>query len=172
MSWQDRTLELLRVRDDIEQHDKRFLDAFNELLARVAARERAGDGASGDAATALKELTTRANALAFAEAAANAKVAALERAEAHNQRLVNLLRQRLDDAKAQLRDKDKSIELINDEVLSAQIQNNVLAARCRDADATNARLRAENDALVLRWIAKVAADAERINDQNERLARP
>jgi chromosome segregation ATPase len=172
MSWQDRTLELLRVRDDMEQHDKRYLDAFNELLVRVAARERAGDAASEDAPTALKEVTTRANALAFAEAAANAKVAALERAEAHNQRLVNLLRQRLDDAKAQLRDKDKSIELINDEVLSAQIQNNVLAARCRDADATNARLRAENDALVLRWIAKVAADAERINDQNERLARP
>jgi chromosome segregation ATPase len=52
--------------------------------------------------------------------------------------------------------KNKSIELLNDELLSMQIQNTLLYDKVE-------KLERENDQLVQRWLEKVQQDADKIN---------
>jgi regulator of replication initiation timing len=52
--------------------------------------------------------------------------------------------------------KNKSIELLNDEFLSMQIQNTLLYDKVE-------KLEKENDQLVQRWLEKVQQDADKIN---------
>lgn len=54
-------------------------------------------------------------------------------------------------------ERDKSIELINDEMNALDIQNNLLLERVKG-------LEKENEDLVKRWLAKVKADAEKMNN--------
>lgn len=56
--------------------------------------------------------------------------------------------------------KYKNFEVINDEILSLQIENNLLNER-------NAALAEENEKLVRRWLDKVGKDAQFLNDLNE-----
>ncbi|ODQ80605.1 hypothetical protein BABINDRAFT_160862 [Babjeviella inositovora NRRL Y-12698] len=64
----------------------------------------------------------------------------------------------------EMQEKNKAIELANDTVLSLEIENNVLADRI-------AALESENELLITRWIAKVSADAQKLNEANETLAK-
>lgn len=53
--------------------------------------------------------------------------------------------------------RSQSMESINDEILSLQIQNNLLTEE-------NDKLRKENDQLIDRWLKKVEQDAKLLND--------
>lgn len=55
--------------------------------------------------------------------------------------------------------KNKSIELINDEIVSLSIQNNLLTDKLE-------KLEKENGDLVQRWIEKVKSDADKMNETN------
>lgn len=62
----------------------------------------------------------------------------------------------------ELAEKNRAIGIVNDEHLVQQIQHNVLKDEI-------ALLRAENAQLVLRWMARVAQDADSMNLQNEQI---
>lgn len=55
--------------------------------------------------------------------------------------------------------KNKSIELVNDEILALSIQNNLLTDKVD-------KLEKENGELVERWIEKVRLDADKMNEAN------
>lgn len=58
-------------------------------------------------------------------------------------------------------EKNRALEILNDEHLVHQIQHNVLKDEI-------AALKEENSQLVLRWMARVAQDADSMNLQNEK----
>lgn len=58
--------------------------------------------------------------------------------------------------------RNKSLEIVNDDLLSLQIENNLLNDRI-------SKLSKENDQLIKRWMDKVSKDAETLNDINELL---
>ncbi|CEP22635.1 unnamed protein product [Cyberlindnera jadinii] len=70
--------------------------------------------------------------------------------------VVTKLTDKLNSQTEEYHHKNKSIEVLNDEFLSMQIQNNLLHDRL-------ATLEKENDQLVQRWLAKAQEDADRIN---------
>lgn len=78
---------------------------------------------------------------------------------------VSDLTKKLQDADTTVLEKNKTIESINDQIVLLQMQISVLLSK-------NDRVTAENKSLILRWIEKVAQDAEVLNNANERSAAP
>ena len=74
-------------------------------------------------------------------------------------RAVTRLTNKLNNQTEEYQHKNKSIELINDEILSLSIQNNLLTDKVD-------KLEKENGDLVERWIEKVKADADKMNETN------
>ncbi|ODQ67630.1 hypothetical protein NADFUDRAFT_82055 [Nadsonia fulvescens var. elongata DSM 6958] len=62
-------------------------------------------------------------------------------------------------AREEVTERAKAMHSLQDEILSLQIELNVLETK-------NAELSIENQSLVKRWLAKVQAEAERVNDAN------
>lgn len=74
-------------------------------------------------------------------------------------RAVTRLTNKLNNQTEEYQHKNKSIELINDEILSLSIQNNLLTDKVD-------KLEKENGDLVERWIEKVKADVDKMNETN------
>lgn len=101
----------------------------------------------------LNEMTIRMEKAEYTLTLNKRQVASLEAS-------VEKLGQKVANLNLQLREKDKSIEIINDELLSNQIQINVLNTDIE-------KLKHENDVLIERWMDKVRKDAEKMNDANQ-----
>lgn len=69
-------------------------------------------------------------------------------------------RKRNESLKEEFALKAQNLEIVTDEILSLQIQNNLLNEKITS-------LSQENDRLVQRWITKAKQEAERLNDANE-----
>jgi len=72
---------------------------------------------------------------------------------------VTRLTDKLNNQTEEYQHKNKSIELINDEIISLSIQNNLLTDKVD-------KLENENASLVERWIEKVKSDADKMNETN------
>ncbi|KAK6456921.1 autophagy-related protein 16 [Scheffersomyces xylosifermentans] len=72
---------------------------------------------------------------------------------------VNRLSTRIETLGLQLKEKNKSIEIINEEILSGKIQNNVLQSKVEE-------LTKQNEELINRWMERAKTDAEKMNDAN------
>lgn len=83
-----------------------------------------------------------------------------ERLEKHNQELEKALSKKTEEHKEQ----SKALQLLQDDMLANQIQLNVLEQKTE-------ALQQENETLVQRWVAKAAADADKMNDANAFLER-
>lgn len=184
MPWEDRLDAQLEIRDQLEKADSQYLSAFNELLERTIAAEKAlaavkqAPSSSDVPGNSVKDvvvheellllkqensqLVAKLNDLSFEIQSKNARIRSLEASEQKLSKNIDFLKQRVTDMRNEVQQKNKSIEIINDEILSSQIQNNVLAKKVDD-------LSKENEGLIKRWIDKVRADAERMNEVNELL---
>lgn len=173
MSWEEHVAGQLQLRDQLEKADSQYFSAFDELLKRTIAAEKAAASAAIGKDSPFheevlqlrqenKQLVQQLNERSFEVQSKNAKIRSLEVAEQKLSKSIDVLKLRVIDLKNEIQEKNKSIELINDENLSSQIQNNVLAKKVRE-------LSTENDSLIKRWIDKVKADAERMNEVNEML---
>ncbi|ANZ75755.1 BA75_03241T0 [Komagataella pastoris] len=91
----------------------------------------------------------------------------LEKANVELTQALNLAENRLKQCVNKLRvlkeesqTKNASLELVNDELLSLHIQNNLMNDKIES-------LTSENDKLVQRWMEKVTKDAELLNEANK-----
>ncbi|CAH2353972.1 autophagy protein 16 [[Candida] railenensis] len=184
MTWEDRLDAQLEVRDQLEKADSQYFSAFNELLERTIAAEKAlaavkqTPSSSEVRSSGIKDvvvheellslqqensqLVAKLNDSSFEIQSKNARIRSLEASEQKLSKNIDFLKKRVTDMRNEVQEKNKSIEIINDEILSSQIQNNVLAKKVDE-------LSQENEGLIKRWIDKVRADAERMNEVNELL---
>lgn len=151
----------LQSRDKLEKQDSEYYKAFSQLARLLPAN---------DPSLAEKErvllvlenetLVERLNQQTLRLEALESKGLQLEKRirglEAGNARL-NL---KIDALGQEVAEKNRAVEIVNDEYLIHQIQQNVLKDEI-------AALKEENALLVLRWMARVAKDAESMNLQNE-----
>lgn len=68
---------------------------------------------------------------------------------------------KIDHLVLEVAEKNRTVEIINDEHLVHEIQQNVLKEEIE-------KLKKENELLVQRWMAKVAQDADSMNQGNEK----
>ncbi|KAG2736142.1 hypothetical protein G9P44_000232 [Scheffersomyces stipitis] len=71
---------------------------------------------------------------------------------------------KIDNLGHELKEKDKAIEIINDEILLHQIQTNVLNDKV-------AELSRQNEVLVQRLMTRAQVEAEKLNDANEKVSK-
>lgn len=98
--------------------------------------------------------------LSETEQASKSKVKTLQAENSKLHRAVDKLTGRLNSQTEEYQQKNKSIELMNDEFLSLQIENNLLFQR-------NQQLQQENEQLLQRWMDKMQKDADLLNERNE-----
>lgn len=159
-------LRELESRDLHEQKNARVFAAFKHLCEMR--QDGVADKSSGEGGdTELERLTSQLNEIALAKEQADATALRLTKEKKHLQDKLIQLTRRVEGLTMEIKEKNKSIEIINDEHLVNQMQTNVMTERMDQLTKENAKLRAENDELVLRWMKKVAEDAERMNEVNE-----
>ena len=157
--WKEKVLDLLDQRDTYENLSLEYFHSFRILLDRTFTAESA-------IRTEISTPQSTPQLLAL--------ISALKR---DNQNLVlnyqklsftnNNLASSIKNLKKSLNFKieenlmkNNALNLINDELISLQIQNNLLQDKI-------SKLESENETLVGRWIDKVRDDADRINDAND-----
>lgn len=160
-SWSDDILQKLEIRDSVEQQGAQYTRAIKQVLEEL---QKSGNSEREEASSVLlkretEKLIERLNLAAIAQEKAELHIQELEVRNRALEKQVKVLQGKISGLNEQVAEKNKSFELLNDEHLTSQIQTNVLREK-------NRALQKENEALVKRWIEKVAADAERMNEVN------
>lgn len=159
MSWAADVLSQLQYRDHIEQQESPYYQAFTQLLLRAVP-----DPIITPATASTDEIT----AIASDRDEYKFKTKQLTDENAR-------LQQNVTNLKLQVDEKNKQIELVQNEHLVNEMQ--VLVARQQldelrgEYDNVKQQLKsveAEHDKLVKRWMEKVERDAQLLNDHNER----
>ena len=173
--WEDEVLSRLKERDKIEKRDLEYFQAFDELRKRANAAELRLKALNDDQSSLGPHLSTELNqteqklidannTLTFANSQLKHEEKRLQNVEAKLKLQLQSSTRKLAAVKEEIAQKNRTIELINDELLSGQIQNNVLNEQIRE-------LRKENDALVERWIIKAKEHADLLNEVNDLLVK-
>lgn len=163
-SWSQSALSKLEIRDEVEKSDSKYFRAFQELserMSKVRKLEGKVEGkldpqeqpSSGNAIDKINRMT-------FALERANNRVRESNSINKRLERENQSLRAKIDNMTMEINEKNKAIETINDEMLSCNIQNNVLTTRIEEVSG-------ENETLIRRWMEKVGQDADKLNESNE-----
>lgn len=154
--------ERLHERDELEKKDGAYFKAFSQL-ARLLPQ--------GNASLAEKErqvlilenetLIERLNQQTLRLESLEGKVAQQDKKIRLLELTVAQLNLKIDHLVLEVAEKNRTVEIINDEHLVHEIQQNVLKEEVE-------KLKKENELLVQRWMAKVAQDADSMNQGNER----
>lgn len=127
-----------------------------------------GTGGTGTGTSTTSSTTDNANAkliqkintLHLELESAEAKLTAMTKQNRLQNKENTSLKAKVDSLNWEISEKNRAIETVNDELLSCNIQNNVMNDRVK-------LLTQENESLVKRWMERVKKDAEQINDANE-----
>lgn len=178
MSWEEEILGKLSLRDQYEQKDSEFIGALTELRNRLILSETIKQDNNKNNEQSISKLMSEnlqlkqensslilnVNQLGHSNDSYQLKLKELELINSKQNKSLESLKNKINDMKQELQEKNKTIEIINDEILSGLIQNNVLQRKIEE-------LSKENDGLIQRWIEKVKKDAETMNEVNEMLAK-
>ncbi|GME69783.1 unnamed protein product [[Candida] boidinii] len=181
ISWKNQLLENLRERDALQKSASDENDAFKSIqlltqrLNDMQIRQKLLEHKDTESEVLAKKLTEfetlRELNNKYKETINDDKVKlkTLDNNLKESQKVIDSM----NDSYQQLHDKfvrfkeesvarNKSLEIVNDDLLSLQIENNLLNDRI-------SKLSKENDQLIKRWMDKVSKDAETLNDINELL---
>ncbi|OWB83305.1 hypothetical protein B5S33_g1934 [[Candida] boidinii] len=181
VSWKNQLLENLRERDALQKSASDENDAFKSIqlltqrLNDMQIRQKLLEHKDTESEVLAKKLTEfetlRELNNKYKETINDDKVKlkTLDNNLKESQKVIDSM----NDSYQQLHDKfvrfkeesvarNKSLEIVNDDLLSLQIENNLLNDRI-------SKLSKENDQLIKRWMDKVSKDAETLNDINELL---
>lgn len=153
--------ERLHERDALEHKDSQYYKAFSQLArllpqngSTLSEKERVALILENETLIErLNQQTLRLEALERKSQEQEKKIRSLEAA---NQKLT----QKIDTLAQEIKEKNRAVEIINDEHLIHELQQNVLKDEIK-------KLKEENEQLVQRWMAKVAQDADSMNLQND-----
>lgn len=161
-SWTDDILRRLEIRDSIEHLGQKYTTAIKHVLEELQnGPNPAVEGEPPAASNArVEKLIEQLNVAAIGLEKAEVRIGELEAANNALQKQVRGLQGKVAGLNEQIGEKNKLFEVLNDERLAGQIQQNVLVEKNRE-------LAAENASLVKRWMEKVEADAERMNEVNQ-----
>lgn len=150
-------LEKLGVRDQVELEDAKYFVAFSQLL-RTRTVGNAVD--SGKLQTEVESLVMQLNQSSLQSQRLQQDIRQRDTTIKSLEKNIEKLNSRLHNLNLELKEKDKAIEIVNDEVLMHQIQLNVLGEKVKKVEE-------ENASLVKRWMEKMQKDAEEMNRRNE-----
>lgn len=173
-TWAEDILQQLQLRDDFEKKDSLYFKAFAQLLQQIRA-----DGDSpppsltieGDKQTALllqdnqqlkrenEQLIEILNQSTIKSEIRNLDIQKHLKTISTLEKSNDKLSRRLNNITQELQEKNKSIEIINDETLMSQIQVNVLTDKV-------SQLTVENETLIKRWLQKMKNEADNLNNEN------
>lgn len=170
VKWSEDILKKLTLRDEYEKKDSKYFKAFTQLSQNTRLKDVDRDDGGQDYNKVVNENNQLKNEVESLTSNLNQATINLEKSELqYNQlfktqsqleRQVKSLNSKIKSLNLEILEKNKSIEIVNDELLLNQIQTNVLNDRIH-------KLSKENEKLVERWIEKVKNDAEKLNDANE-----
>ena len=169
--WSEDILNRLNVRDQYEKKDSKYFKAFNQLSQEARTNDQPSNDDKGieynkllkDNNQLKKEieiLTSSLNQTIISLEKSDLKINQLLKSQAQLERQNTSLNNKIKDLNLEIIEKNKSVEIVNDELLLNEIQTNVLNDKIT-------RLTDENKKLVERWIEKAKSDAEKLNDANE-----
>ncbi|KAG7193161.1 uncharacterized protein KQ657_000915 [Scheffersomyces spartinae] len=156
------TLDLLRKlieRDEYEKRDTRLFHAFQELNDRLHQKEVV-IGQHGEELPINQSQTREINKLAALldkkEMMLQSQKKRISDFESREKQMSN----KIHALKYELQEKNKAIQIANDEILMGQIQLNLLTEKAE-------KLTRENENLVTRWMERVKLEADQMNEVNE-----
>ncbi|CUM54508.1 Autophagy protein 16 [Debaryomyces fabryi] len=175
IEWSEDILNKLHVRDQYEKKDSKYFKAFSQLSQEARTNDQFSNSDKGiEHSKLLKEnnhlkkenenLTNSLNQTTIHLEKSELKVNELLKSQDQLERQNKNLSNKIKHLNLEIIEKNKSVEILNDELLLNEIQTNVLNDRI-------SKLSDENKKLVERWIEKVKSDAEKLNDANEFLER-
>ncbi|KAK9455193.1 autophagy-related protein 16 [Dipodascopsis uninucleata] len=179
--WRSGILDLLSERDEREKQSEAFYDSYSNLALRtVTAEKNASVSKSGSVQTTqeIEKLRGELDALYKYQASAKSTIEKLQvdndKLTIYSEKLINELDKLTLDKKKidsklrtrdeEFRERNKTVQVLQDEILTYQIQLNV-------AEDKMTRLENENRELVKRWMERVSREAEKLNDANAFLER-
>lgn len=155
--WSLSVLRKLVERDEYEKRDTRLFHAFQELNNRLHQKGVVvgnGDDQTNESQTReINELAVLLDKKEMMIQSQKKRIIELETRDKQMSTKIQTLRY-------ELQEKDKAIQIANDEVLMGQIQLNVLNDKV-------AKLNKENESLVRRWMDRVKLEADQMNEVNE-----
>lgn len=156
------TLDLLRKlieRDEYEKRDTRLFHAFQELNDRLH-QKGVVIGQHGEELPINQSQTREINKLAALldkkEMMLQSQKKRISDFESREKQMSN----KIHALKYELQEKNKAIQIANDEILMGQIQLNLLTEKAE-------KLTRENENLVTRWMERVKLEADQMNEVNE-----
>ncbi|CUM55658.1 unnamed protein product [Debaryomyces tyrocola] len=169
--WSEDILNRLNTRDQYEKKDSKYFKAFSQLSQEARKDDQlSNNDKSIEYNKLLKEnnqfkkeneiLTTSLNQTTISLEKSDLKINQLLKKQDQLERQNTSLNTKIKHLNLEIIEKNKSVEIVNDELLLNEIQTNVLNDKIT-------RLSDENKKLVERWIEKAKSDAEKLNDANE-----
>lgn len=153
--WEEVAVRL-GARDQLEQKGREFYHIFAQLSQLQAPNNTQPDRTARENRRLLEEnesLIRRLNSQTLQMERMESEMAELKMAlksqEAKNAKLTA----KVASTQSEIAEKNRQIEIINDENLISQIQHNVLGDQVKS-------LKKENDELVRRWVERVGKEAE------------
>mmetsp|Transcript_4192 Transcript_4192/g.4139 ORF Transcript_4192/g.4139 Transcript_4192/m.4139 type:complete len:181 (+) Transcript_4192:4545-5087(+) len=173
--WSEDILNKLNVRDQYEKKDSKYFKAFSQLSQEARTNDTFNNSDKGTEYSKLikennhlknenENLTNSLNQSIIQLEKSELKVKQLLKSQDQLERQNKSLSNKVKHLNLEIIEKNKSVEILNDELLLNEIQTNVLNDKI-------SKLSDENKKLVERWIEKVKSDAEKLNDANEFLER-
>lgn len=154
----------LEARDVVEKTDSNLYKAFDQLWRMHLNNDKDSSEVVHERNELTKEnddLIHRLNRQTAKLEAASAEIVRLRKYTRGQDLKIEKLNGKIDNLRTEISEKNKSIEIINDEHLVLQMSQNAL----KDDHQT---LQKEHQSLVNRWLDKVKQDADFINQLNER----
>ncbi|GMG30959.1 unnamed protein product [Ambrosiozyma monospora] len=169
-SWKQDLLNNLVQRDEAQQKDDSVYQSLQVSSLESELDTLRKDDTKAELEKALKQISQLNEQLASQltkldayKRQSTSKDVQLSRME-KNIRLLTDGYKKLQDKFSRLQEetkmKNQNIEVVNDDLLSLQIENNLLNKKVED-------LTLERDKLIQRWMNKVSKDAEVLNDANK-----
>lgn len=162
----DNLITKLNARDDVEKENSEYFNAFVQLSEQIELSSR-GNSSSMTSLNNASDLRQQNESLIHNLNQSTIMVEKLEnQVRVLNSKMQNLekvnkrFERKIEHLNMEITEKNKSIELINDELLMNQIQLNVLNEKIEN-------LTKENTSLIQRWMEKVKMDADKLNDSND-----
>ncbi|ABN64359.2 predicted protein [Scheffersomyces stipitis CBS 6054] len=177
MSWTDIILQQLNIRDEVQDKESPYFHAFTVLSnqlhnhtsqSEIGASEllhwsvisRENHRLKQENTDLIASLNQSAINLEKAEMALSSEIKTKKSLE----KMLARSNTKIDNLGHELKEKDKAIEIINDEILLHQIQTNVLNDKV-------AELSRQNEVLVQRLMTRAQVEAEKLNDANEKVSK-
>ncbi|ODV59597.1 Atg16p [Ascoidea rubescens DSM 1968] len=165
--WKEKVVRLLDQRDAYEDLSTEYFHSFHVLLERaflveplLAANSQLLSSPNSPDHKSAAQLLAQLSVLKKQNETLSLNCSRLSSSNKDLVSDVNNLKKHLNFKVEENLMKNNALNLINDELLSLQIQNNLLQDKISN-------LESENQTLVNRWIDKVKSDADKINDAND-----